>query len=88
MLSALEADGCWPSLDAVLTGYFPRPGVCCRGRGDRAHQGGEPRMPVLVDPVLGDAGRLYVAQETAEAIRDRLIAARHIATPNLFELTG
>ena len=23
MLSALEADGCWASLDAVLTGYFP-----------------------------------------------------------------
>src|ERR1700682_5290021 len=25
MLSALEADGCWASLDAVLTGYFPTP---------------------------------------------------------------
>src|SRR5436190_12273661 len=22
MLAALEADGCWPSLDAVFTGYF------------------------------------------------------------------
>src|SRR6185503_20515276 len=25
MLAALEADGCWKSLDAVLTGYFPSP---------------------------------------------------------------
>ncbi len=25
MLSALEADGCWASLDAVFTGYFPSP---------------------------------------------------------------
>src|SRR5919204_5268046 len=25
MLSALEGDGCWPTLDAVLTGYFPTP---------------------------------------------------------------
>ena len=41
---------------------------------------------MLVDPVLGDAGRLYVAQETAEAIRDRLIPLADIATPNLFEL--
>src|SRR5689334_8789377 len=23
MLAALESDGCWSSLDAVLTGYFP-----------------------------------------------------------------
>ena len=24
-LAALEADGCWGALDAVLTGYFPSP---------------------------------------------------------------
>ena len=23
VLAALEADGCWPTLDAVFTGYFP-----------------------------------------------------------------
>ncbi len=27
MLAALEADGCWPMLDAVLTGYFAAPGA-------------------------------------------------------------
>ena len=26
-LAALEADGCWPMLDAVLTGYFAGPGA-------------------------------------------------------------
>ena len=25
MLAALEADGCWPQIDAVFTGYFPSP---------------------------------------------------------------
>ena len=25
MLAALQADGCWPMLDAVFTGYFPSP---------------------------------------------------------------
>ena len=33
----------------------------------------KPSLLVCVDPILGDAGRLYVAQETAEAIRDQLI---------------
>ena len=36
--------------------------------------------------MLGDGGRLYVAQATAEAIRDRLIPLATLATPNLFEL--
>jgi pyridoxine kinase len=87
MLSALEADGCWPMLDAVVTGYFAGPDAVAVvaeaiGRIRRANPG----VVVLVDPVLGDAGRLYVAKETAEAIRDRLIALADIATPNLFEL--
>ena len=45
-----------------------------------------PAIPVLVDPILGDAGRLYVAAETAAAIRDKLLPLATIATPNLFEL--
>ena len=47
-----------------------------------------PDVLVLVDPVFGDAGRLYVAQATAEAIRDALLPLATIATPNLFELPG
>ncbi len=45
-----------------------------------------PSLLVCVDPILGDAGRLYVGQETAEAIRDRLVPLADVATPNLFEL--
>jgi pyridoxine kinase len=86
-LAALEADGCWPMLAAVLTGYFAGPGavaVAADAIGRIKHA--NPRAVVLVDPVLGDGGRLYVAQATAEAIRDRLIPLADIATPNLFEL--
>ena len=88
MLAALEADGCWPSLDAVFTGYFPsRPVGCSRGRGHlRASRQANANVLVMVDPILGDAGRLYVAEETAEAIRDELLPLASIATPNLFEL--
>jgi pyridoxine kinase len=87
MLAALEADGCWGSLDAVLTGYFPSAaavGVAADviARIRRAN----PDVLVLVDPILGDAGRLYVGEDTAQAIRDRLLPLAAIATPNLFEL--
>jgi pyridoxine kinase len=74
-------------LDAVLTGYFATPGaVAAAAEAIRAIKGANPRVVVLVDPVLGDAGRLYVSQATAEAIRDRLLPLATIATPNLFEL--
>jgi pyridoxine kinase len=87
MLAALEADGCWPSLDAVLTGYFVTPdAVAAAAQAIRRIKAANPRVLVLVDPVLGDAGRLYVLPETAEAMRRELIPLAAVATPNLFEL--
>src|SRR5207237_6184509 len=83
MLSALEVDGCWPSLDAVLTGYFTSPqGVVAAAEAVGRIKAAKPGIPVLVDPVVGDAGRLYVAQAPAEAIRDALLPLATIATPN------
>lgn len=38
------------------------------------------------DPVMGDIGGLYIATETATAIRDHLIPLASLATPNRFEL--
>jgi pyridoxine kinase len=87
MLAALEADGCWPSLDAVMTGYFPSAAsVAAAAEAVRRIRRPNPDIPVLVDPVVGDAGRLYVAEATAAAIRDALLPLATIATPNLFEL--
>ena len=87
MLSALESDGCWAALDAVLAGYFPSPrAVTVAAEAIRRIGQTKPGIPVLVDPILGDAGRLYVAQETAEAIRRELVPLATIATPNRFEL--
>jgi pyridoxine kinase len=87
MLSALESDGCWSSLDAVLTGYFPSPGsVTSAAEAIRRIRQAKPDIPVLVDPVLGDEGRLYIARETAEAMRRELLPLATIATPNRFEL--
>jgi pyridoxine kinase len=87
MLAALEADGCWGRLDAVLTGYFPSAAsVQAAAQAVRAIRRAAPAIPVLVDPIVGDAGRLYVAEDTAAAIRDALLPLATIATPNLFEL--
>ena len=70
-------------------GLFPVAGIgaAWRPRPSRASRRPTRHLLVCVDPILGDAGRLYVAQETAEAIRDRLIPLADVATPNLFELT-
>jgi pyridoxine kinase len=88
MLAALEADGCWASLDAVLTGYFPSPqAVTAAADAIRTIKAAVPAIPILVDPIVGDDGRLYVAEATAAAIRDQLLPLASIATPNLFELT-
>ena len=87
MLEALEADGCWTSLDAVFAGYFPSPeSVRVAAEAIRRISRVNPNVVVLVDPVLGDAGRLYVAEDTAAAIRDDLLPLASIATPNRFEL--
>jgi pyridoxine kinase len=87
LLAALEADGCWAGLDAVLTGYFPSANTVEVAADAVARiKSTNARVRVLVDPVLGDAGKLYVAPDTAAAIRDRLLPLADIATPNLFEL--
>ena len=87
LLAALEADGCWTGLDAVMTGYFPSANTVEVAADAVARiKSTNARVRVLVDPVLGDAGKLYVAPDTAAAIRDRLLPLADIATPNLFEL--
>src|SRR5262249_62187151 len=88
MHAALEADGCWASLGAVLTGYFPSAtAVSVVARAIATIKVARPELVVLIDPVVGDAGRLYVTEPTAQAIRDQLLPLATIATPNLFELS-
>jgi len=72
---------------AVLSGYL--------GNADQADaiaslvgkvKARNPQALYLCDPVMGDAGGLYIPEPTAAAIRDRLIPLADIATPNRFEL--
>jgi pyridoxine kinase len=83
MLAALEALGALHKLDAVLTGYFATEGQVEEVAGLLA------RIDVpflLVDPVIGDHGRLYVPPEVANAIARHLVPRAACLTPNGFEL--
>jgi len=68
---------------AVHTGYLGQAGsidIALRAM-DAA-----PDSLVLCDPVLGDDGNLYVAEDLAVALRERLLPRADLATPNRFEL--
>lgn len=45
-----------------------------------------PNLVYLCDPVLGDHGKLYVAEELIDIYIKRLLPLANIITPNLFEL--
>jgi pyridoxine kinase len=71
----------------VLSGYL--------GDAEQAHavaslvqavRAKNPRAIYICDPVMGDAGGLYVAEPLARALRDVLMPIADIATPNRYEL--
>lgn len=45
-----------------------------------------PNSKILVDPVKGDHGRLYIPEHRARALAERLVPQADILTPNLYEL--
>lgn len=73
--------------DAVMTGYFATPEQVREvAEVIRLLMARNPALYVLVDPVIGDGGNLYVPEPVAEAIRDELVPLASCLTPNRFEL--
>ena len=75
------------NIDAVLTGYM--------GETDHTHLGVEiidhvksenPNALIVVDPVMGDHGRLYIPKHRAAALIRNLIPKADFITPNAWEL--
>ncbi|MHB8462012.1 MAG: bifunctional hydroxymethylpyrimidine kinase/phosphomethylpyrimidine kinase [Vulcanimicrobiaceae bacterium] len=66
----------------IIIGFLPRPGhVDAVADALRPFNG-----VVLLDPVIGDYNKgLYVSEETATAIRNKLLPLAQIITPNRFE---
>jgi pyridoxine kinase len=86
-LDGLRQLGVLTGLSAVLSGYLGRPdtaSIVAEAVDDARIS--NPGLPFILDPVIGDHGRRFVAEGVAEAIRDDLLPRADIVTPNLFEL--
>ena len=87
ILEALTTLRVLPRINSVVTGYL----------GDarqanpihnmiRGWQAERPDGVYILDPVLGDGGRLYVDSAIVDQMRQKLLSVAHIVTPNQFEL--
>lgn len=88
IIDGLEANGWLQTADAVMTGYMASVAAIETVANVLQRLGTEhPEVLYLCDPVIGDDPRgLYVAEEVAAAMRDRLVPLADIVTPNRFEL--
>ena len=74
--------------DAVLSGYMGHiDHVELSARIIADVKADNPEAKILIDPVLGDDGALYIPQDRAQAIRTKLLPLADILTPNLWELS-
>ena len=87
ILKSLEALGVLDTCVGVMTGYFASADqIKVAASFIHKMKDKNPSLYVLVDPVLGDDGSLYVSNEVATAIRDELLQLANCITPNCFEL--
>ena len=92
LMKSLEGAPWLGEVRAVLSGFLAGPTQAEAVAGlVEAVKARSPGARYLCDPVMGDRdasgeGGLYVAEATAEAIRDRLVPLADILTPNRFEL--
>ena len=74
-------------IDGVMTGYMAAPGhIELAADIIKALRAGNPDLTVLVDPVMGDHGKLYVPEPIARGIIETLLPLADYDTPNLWEL--
>ncbi len=85
MLEAMRRNGWLAGVDAVLTGYIPtaeHAALCEKWIGALG-----PGVLYICDPIIGDEpGGVYIREEAAHAIREKLVPLADVLTPNLFEL--
>jgi pyridoxine kinase len=87
ILKSLEALGALDTCVGVMTGYFASADqIKVAASFIRKMKEKNASLYVLVDPILGDDGSLYVSNEVATAIRDELLPLASCITPNCFEL--
>src|SRR5580700_11257255 len=68
MIGGIEAQGMFARLDAVITGHFSTPEqVEIASAALVRIRLAAPKARLIVDPIMGDDGRLYVKEAVAEA---------------------
>ena len=87
LMSDLENSPWLGEVTAVLSGYLGDAAqVSAVASLVRTLKARNPKATYICDPVIGDAGGLYVTQALATGIRDELLPIADIATPNRYEL--
>lgn len=87
MIEGIAANGLFGFMDGVITGYATHPDqVAVMADAIDRTRTVRPNVLVLVDPVMGDEGRRYVAEGVAEAIIRDLVPRADVLTPNVTEL--
>ncbi len=83
----LAAASALPQIDAVLTGYLGSFDVALETAQLLAQiRAAHPHVPILVDPVLGDDGQLYLPPVMIGTYQRDLLPLAMIVTPNVDEL--
>ena len=87
ILDALPPLGALPHIGAVITGYLGAPSqIDPITKLITTWQAERPQGHYVLDPVLGDNGRIYVDKGLVSAMRDKLLPLASFVTPNQFEL--
>jgi len=89
---ALERRGALDDLSAVQTGFIATVSQAQNIFDFLAElRVSKPDLPIIIDPVMGDKGRLYVDPALVGVFRERVPSLASLITPNAFEaqtLTG
>ena len=86
LLQDLLRNGRAKNVAGIVSGYLGSPGqAVALSELVKTVKAARPDAIYLCDPVLGEAGGLYVDPKIAEAIRDALLPLANAATPNAFE---
>jgi pyridoxine kinase len=87
LLRGLKALDVLKGCRAVLSGYLGEAGTAAVvADAVSSVKSANPEAIYLLDPVIGDAGRVFVRPGVPEAIVEKLLPLADLCTPNVFEL--
>lgn len=87
LLRGLKALGVLKDCRAVLSGYLGEAGTAgVVAEAVSSAKSANPQAIYLLDPVIGDGGRVFVRPGVPESIAQKLVPLADICTPNVFEL--